>query len=124
MDDFDYKCEDRNYNGAQMPTSNDQCNDYEHFPKSQARCGGEPYHKDFFRTDSETGFAFLRRKVLFNLYSFDKRSTTSNHVPTLIIKNCEFKYFLKEYDSLIEVENNNFYYEGDDIAGKLLFRGE
>lgn len=53
----------------------------------------------------------MRRKVLFNLYNFDldfSRWEKTKIIPlvSLTLKNCEFKYFLKDYEALIYVETS------------------
>ena len=45
----------------------------------------------------------------------------------LVIKKCEFQYFYNKYDSLIEVENNNFYMKSDPTepnSGFLFYYGD
>lgn len=53
--------------------------------------------------------------VLFNLYAFDQVRGTRLATPMLNISNCEFYYLMNSYDSLIYLENNNFY--SDDNSG-------
>ena len=75
-------------------------------------CSGEPYDKDYNVTFGGGRIRYLRRKVLFNLYNFDldtsryKADTSIKPLVKLEIKNCEFKYFLKDYEALIYAETN------------------
>ena len=51
----------------------------------------------------------MRHRVIFNLYAFDSMRSIREHAPTLILKNCDFKYFTGDkIDALIQVEVNNF----------------
>lgn len=71
-------------------------------------CTGEPYLSSYFKlsTNAYSGDSFYenRRKVLFNLYAFADFFSTVTKPPTLEIKNCEFDYFLYDYEALIYVE--------------------
>lgn len=75
-------------------------------------CSGEPYHKDYNETFGGGRIRYKRRKVLFNLYNFDldhSRYDAAKSIKPLVkleIKNCEFKYFLKDYEALIYAENS------------------
>jgi hypothetical protein len=40
--------------------------------------------------------------------------TKNDTTPKLVIKNCKFEYFLNGYESLINVETNNYYLQTDD----------
>jgi hypothetical protein len=78
--------------------------------RMQPKCKFEPYRQEFFKKDSK-GIYIYRQQVLFNLYAFssDMQSASAlNKVPELKLNNCKFKYFLKDYDSLINIENDNF----------------
>lgn len=44
---------------------------------------------------------------MFNLYAFDGLNSAALIIPSLDIINCEFEYFLVDYESLINVETNN-----------------
>ena len=61
-----------------------------------------------------------RHHTLFNLYAFAEHMTNHGSVPTLNIINCEFEYFLKDYDSLIHVETTNLN-EGYLSGGNIKF---
>jgi hypothetical protein len=50
-----------------------------------------------------------RRHVLINLYAFDGTRTEKVDPPKLVLTNVDFKYFIKDYEALIYVENNNFH---------------
>lgn len=75
-------------------------------------CSGEPYHADYNATFGGGRVRYKRRKVLFNLYNFDLDSSrydaTKSRKPIvkLEITNCEFKYFLKDYEALIYAETS------------------
>lgn len=40
------------------------------------------------------------------------------------IVGCKFQYFLREYEALIYVENNNFYHRGSLYSGGIGYLGE
>ena len=65
------------------------------------KCGGDPYHKDFWVYNKYKKYFPKRHKVLFNLYAFDNLRATSIEPPTLELVNCTFKYFVNQLDSLI-----------------------
>lgn len=44
--------------------------------------------------------------------------------PLLSINLCDFTYFLVNYESLINVETNNFFYHGNASAGYLSYQGD
>ena len=75
-------------------------------------CSGEPYNSEYSTTFGGGRIRYKRRKVLFNLYNFDldtsryDASTSLKPLVKLEIKNCEFKYFLKDYEALIYAETN------------------
>ena len=72
--------------------------------ESVRSCPGEPYHEDFFKFDSVTGMAYKRHRVLFNLYNWDaQRSYTPANRASIILKTCNFAYFLVDYEALINV---------------------
>ena len=53
----------------------------------------------------------MRHQVLFNLYNFDldySRYNTLKSLPLVSLKitNCDFSYFLKDYEALIYVETS------------------
>lgn len=77
----------------------------------QPKCKFEPYRQEFFTKDPSSGIYYYRQQVLFNLYGFssDQKSAYAlNKVPQLKLSNCKFKFFLKDYDSLINIETDNF----------------
>lgn len=47
--------------------------------------------------------------MLFNLYGFNEYFSSNEKAPTLVLRECEFMYFLYDYESLINVETNNLY---------------
>lgn len=51
----------------------------------------------------------MRRHTLFNLFAFAEYQSVTGATPSIEISNCEFSYFLKDYESLINVETNNFF---------------
>jgi hypothetical protein len=78
---------------------------------STRACTGEPYSEGYDTLLSGMRVRHLRRKVLFNLYNFDLDysrydATKTKPVVSLEIKNCEFKYFLKDYEALIYAETS------------------
>ena len=51
---------------------------------------------------------YLRHTVLFNLYNLPGGvGMNPNNYASLTLKNCSFEYFVKDYEALIYVENNN-----------------
>ena len=67
-------------------------------------CRGEPYSSDFFTFDSVTGIPYLRHRVLFNLYNWDRqRSYSKANRATLTLTDCQFHNFLADYEALIHV---------------------
>ena len=72
-------------------------------------CTGEPTDYNFFNWDSTDSVYNKRHAVLFNLYSYDVLHASPKLVdpPQLIIKNCNFTYFLDSYEALILIETNN-----------------
>jgi hypothetical protein len=75
------------------------------------KCKFEPYRQEFFDMDTTTKMYTKRQQVLFNLYGFSsdmKSSHALNKVPSLKLKKCRFKFFLKDYDALINIETDNF----------------
>ena len=74
-------------------------------------CSGEPYSSDYDTTFGGGRVRYLRRKVLFNLYNFDLESSRYKQggqipVVSLTLTNCDFKYFLDDYEALIYVETS------------------
>ena len=74
-------------------------------------CKGEAYSEDYDTVFSGGTVKYLRHKVLFNLYNFDldqSRFKSDGTVPLveLTLTNCEFKYFLDDYEALIYVETS------------------
>ena len=61
---------------------------------------------------NQYGQYFIRHRVLFNLYSFDKVRSNNTHTPTLELDNCDFKYFLGNQTALIQLETNNLGLQG------------
>ena len=76
-------------------------------------------------------YAVKRRKTLFNLYGFTLTDSYQKDVPmgpsgnvtvsknfqipTLILSNVEFRNFLYNYQSLINIENDNFITANNDV---------
>ena len=51
---------------------------------------------------------YLRHTVLFNLYNLPGGvGMNPNGYANLTLKNCSFEYFVKDYEALIYIENNN-----------------
>ena len=74
-------------------------------------CSGLPNHDDYFT--EANGIFWRRHTTLFNMYTFDTISSTILTVPTLELVNCEFRNFLTNTESLINIEVNNLvFYEG------------
>lgn len=75
-------------------------------------CPGEPYSSDYDTTFGVSKIKYLRHQVLFNLYNFDLDQSRYNELDEkmplvkLSLKNCEFKYFLKDYEALIYAETS------------------
>ena len=74
-------------------------------------CSGEPYSDDYDTTITGVRVRFKRRKVLFNLFNYDldfSRYNGDKEKPlvSLDLVNCEFKYFLKDYEALIYAETS------------------
>jgi hypothetical protein len=57
---------------------------------------------------SNTAVFAFRHRTLFNLYSFDRMRSTYSSPPALTITNCSFKYFLGNFESLINIETSNY----------------
>jgi hypothetical protein len=66
------------------------------------------YSSNYFTIKTGIPYYYKRRTTLFNLYSLDSLGGRGEITPKLTIHNCEFKYFLKDYDSLINVEEDSF----------------
>ena len=47
--------------------------------------------------------------MLFNVYGMDRVHSREQATPYINIKGCEFRYFMREYEALIYVENNNYH---------------
>ncbi|CDW73143.1 UNKNOWN [Stylonychia lemnae] len=109
---------------SQPNTSSDACTAFTTID-SQTQCSGEPYSEDFYQYDEQqTGMPFLRRKVLFNIYSFDRANSNEMSSPQLILSGCTFQYFVNNYEALVYVENNNYYSEGQRKGESFVFLGE
>lgn len=85
--------------------------DFESAIGSVRKCSGEPYSDDYDTIFTGGRVRYKRRKVLFNLYNFDldiSRYNTAAEKPVvaLTLKNCEFKYFLSDYEALIYAETS------------------
>lgn len=79
-------------------------------------CSGLPYNDNYF-TSNKNGVYSARHTVLFNLYSFDGLNSIAIITPNLQIINCEFKYFLSNTESLINIETDNVVYmTGNDVV--------
>ena len=80
----------------------------------------ELYQEDYF---DKKYLDFQKPKYLFNLYSYIIDDL--NHTPILIIKDCEFKHFLRDYKTLINFEEDNHQFNDDilvkyrDYGGKI-----
>lgn len=57
-----------------------------------------------------------RRRTLFNLYAFPDYQSVYKSPPSLTISNCDFEYFVGNYESLINVEYNNLQRITKDIS--------
>ena len=71
------------------------------------------------------------------MYAFDLYHTKTLKTPSIVLSNCDFEYFLHDYEALIYVETNNFYpvidpstptsgfmkYLGDDNGVDMLITG-
>lgn len=89
-------------------TDSEECDEESTVIESVRSCPGDPYHEDFFVFDSVTAVPYKRHRVLFNLYNWDRqRSYTPDSRASLTLTNCQFYYFLADYESLINVETNN-----------------
>jgi hypothetical protein len=69
-------------------------------------CSGLPNHDDYFT--EANGVFWKRHTSLFNMYTFDAISSSTLTVPTLELVNCEFRNFLTNKESLINIEVDNF----------------
>lgn len=83
--------------------------------RMQPKCKFEPYRQEFWTKDTTSGdfngIYYNRQQVLFNLYGFanDQQSANAQRkVPQLKLTKCKFKFFLKDYDALINIESDNF----------------
>jgi hypothetical protein len=123
-----FKCFDEGFmdftppSGADLPCT-DFTLDKENAKKAlPSRCKGEvnellfPEFSSWDDTDLTTKYSFVtsgvfseRRHVLINLYAFDGTRTEKIEPPKLVLTNVDFKYFIKDYEALIYVENNNFH---------------
>ncbi len=73
-------------------------------------CFGDSGSSGFYTKDeSDLGFYLMRRRVFINIYGFDRLHSHSSSTPYVHIVGCEFRYFLRHYESLIYVENNNYH---------------
>ena len=75
-----------------------------------------------FIRDPQTGeeYSFARKRTLFNLYAFTpadsfllKNSTEEMTPPKLNLRNVEVQNFLYDYDSLVNIENDNYFVRHD-----------
>ena len=82
--------------------------------KSRRGCAGDVTSKEYFTYPTEN-FKY-RHTTLFNLYSFDALRSDRRHTPSLNLTNCEFRYFLGNMSSLIQVETNNFGVGGIEMS--------
>ena len=102
------------YVGSEPPTntsSHIRCdkNEYQQFlPEAEStnKCPGDILHADFFY--AYDGVYVKRKRILFNLYAFPEYRNKYNKPPEINILGCDFEYFLGGYESLINVETNNF----------------
>ena len=68
------------------------------------KCASQPYEASYFTMNSNK-YHESRQKTLFNLYAFgDVVFGNVSTPPTLVINQCDFKYFQNDYNSLINVE--------------------
>jgi hypothetical protein len=70
-------------------------------------CYDDEHSEDYFTT-GYNGKAYKRARTLFNLYAFDQINSGNDAItPTLIINKCDFKNFLVNMSSLINVQTMN-----------------
>jgi len=101
-----YDCYDNFTIPYTVDTTGDECaDDYTEY-KSVRSCTGVEEHVNFFRSDSQR--YVWRYHTLFNLYAFDQDGFITPKTPQLVIKNCEFRHFFANYDSLINIESTNW----------------
>jgi hypothetical protein len=87
-------------------------------------CRGEPNHADYYEWDEDVSVYAKRHSVLFNLYAMDAlHATVDFHdPPRLKVTNCNFIYFLNDYEALVLVETANFAQRESD--GLVFLMGE
>lgn len=86
--------------------------------QSTLGCPGGPNDENYFTYDEEDKDAGmesgsknhpLRRKTLFNIYSFTEDIATRNATPELTLQGCTFEHFFNNYESLIHIETDNIW---------------
>ena len=85
-----------------------QMNNYLKFSsdiESSLSCSGGPDDPNFFKETN--GIYNKRRQTLFNIYAFPNHMSNLKIPPSLNLTGCEFKYFLANYENLINIEYNN-----------------
>ena len=74
--------------------------------KTLNACMDGPSYPTYFDSYDVNGTSiyYNRTRTLFNLYSYPDYLAYSYQPPTLTLIDCDFKYFLNDYTSLIQVE--------------------